>query len=94
MTVEQLSEQRRRRCSANPRKNDVRFDRALYVCELQTYLRALEQDEAYLIVPDGIFGIETAEAVRRFQRSVALAETGIADFVTWTHIVEAYHDIG
>ena len=89
-TTEQLEMQRWRRCSANPRENDIRFDRAVYVRELQTYLRALEQDEAYLIVPDGIFGVETDEAVRRFQRRTALTETGIADLVTWTQIVDAY----
>ncbi len=92
-TNEQLLEQRLRRCSANPRDNDIRLDRSLYVRELQSYLRALEPDEAFLVIPDGIFGPETDTAVRRFQNTVNLSETGIVDVVTWTQIVEAYRGI-
>ena len=89
-TNEQLLEQRARRCSANDRTNDIRFDEALYIRELQTYLRALETDEDFRVVPDGIFGAETEAAVRRFQNLVALEETGIVDFDTWTQMVESY----
>ena len=89
-TNEQLSKQRARRCSANDRTNDIRFDEALYIRELQTYLRALETDEEFQIVPDGIFGPETEAAVRRFQNLTALNETGVADFTTWTQIVESF----
>ena len=47
-------------------QNDIRFDRAMSVRELQRMLRVLAFDnlDVPLISVDGIFGQETADAVR------------------------------
>ena len=42
------------------------------------------------LVPDGIFGPETAAAVRDFQRRNGLLVTGTAGYETWTAIYQAY----
>lgn len=50
--------------------------------------------EAYMgiprLVPDGIFGENTATAVREFQRIFDLPVTGIVDFSTWYKISDMY----
>lgn len=59
---------------------------------LQTMLRVLAQDDATLpnLVPDGIYGQETANAILAFQRKNGLPTTGVADQETWDVIVPAY----
>ena len=56
--------------------------------EAQRYLRALHFDAAApeipLINPDGIYGAETRDAVREFQRTHGLPVTGEIDYQTWT----------
>lgn len=89
MTNEQLRERRLRNSSPNPRTNDIRFDRALYIREVQEYLRRVEPDAEIAVIPDGIFGVETTAAVEKFQRLVALEVTGIVDDITWTQLVDA-----
>ena len=42
------------------------------------------------IVPDGIYGEKTAEAVRQFQRIFDMPQTGIVDFSTWYKISDWY----
>ena len=61
---------------------------------LQTMLRVIAEDDATLptLVPDGLYGQETINAVNAFQRRNALPSTGIADQVTWDSIVGAYED--
>ena len=93
MTNAQLREKRLRNSSPNPRDNDIRFDRALYIREVQEYLRRIEPDSTIALIPDGVFGPETAAAVLRFQRLVAIEETGIIDYITWMQIVEAAADL-
>ena len=60
--------------------------------ELQTYLHAiaLMNDKIPVIVPDGVYSNETAEAVRAFQREYGLPQTGAADPATWNSIVSVY----
>lgn len=41
-----------------------------------------------LIIPDGIFGPETEETVKAFQREYGLPQTGSADPDTWDKIAE------
>lgn len=55
-------------------------------------LRVLaENDSSYLpIVPDGIYGPETVQAVSVFQRNHGLPITGMTDQVTWESIVAFY----
>ena len=59
---------------------------------LQTMLRVLaENDSSYLpIVPDGIYGPETVQAVSVFQRNHGLPITGMTDQATWESIVAFY----
>lgn len=59
---------------------------------LQTMLRVLGEDDPALppLIPDGIYGQETIQAVSAFQRRYSLPVTGIADQRTWDEIVRAY----
>ena len=59
---------------------------------LQTMLRVLaENDTSYLsIIPDGIYGPETVQAVSVFQRNHGLPITGMTDQTTWEAIVAVY----
>lgn len=74
-------------------ENDLRFDRALYVRELQTYLRVIAKADARvpLVTVDGVFGKETETAVKAAQSCAHLPENGRVDFTTWNAIVHACH---
>lgn len=58
---------------------------------LQSMLRLLQRHAGKLttVVPDGIFGPETARAVREFQQQNGLPVTGAADLATWNAVVDA-----
>ena len=62
------------------------------VRSLQTMLRVLAEEDRRLpgIVPDGIYGPTTMNAVSAFQRQQGLPSTGIADQRTWETIVAQY----
>lgn len=62
------------------------------VRSLQQMLRTLhEQDPRHLrIIPDGIYGRRTLEAVSVFQRLHGLPVTGVTDQATWEAIAAAY----
>ena len=59
---------------------------------LQTMLRVIaEQDRTYpSLIPDGIYGRDTIQAVTHFQRRHGLPVTGITDQNTWDAIVAVY----
>ena len=59
---------------------------------LQTMLRVIaENDPSHpTLVPDGIYGPETMQAVSIFQRRHGLNVTGVADQPTWEAIVSVY----
>jgi len=59
---------------------------------LQTMLRVLAEDDPSLptLVPDGIYGQDTANAILAFQRRNGLPITGTADQKTWEAVVRAY----
>lgn len=59
---------------------------------LQTMLRVLSEDDSRYptVVPDGIFGPTTMNAVSVFQREQGIPITGIVDQITWEMIVQAY----
>ena len=61
---------------------------------LQTMLRVIAEDDPRLptLVPDGIYGPSTMNAVTAFQRQNGLPITGITDQKTWEQIVEIYED--
>jgi len=60
--------------------------------DLQTMLRVLAEDDARLptVVPDGIYGPQTMNAVSAVQRQNGIPVTGVADQVTWNKIVTLY----
>lgn len=62
------------------------------VRSLQTMLRVIAEDDSKLptVVPDGIYGPTTMQAVTAFQRRAGLNQTGIADQATWEQIVAIY----
>ena len=66
--------------------------RRSHIFDLQTFLRRIQRDQGYArpIAADGIFGPETAAAVRDFQRHNGLPVTGTADYDTWTAVFRAY----
>lgn len=59
---------------------------------LQTMLRVIAEDDPRLptVVPDGIYGPTTMQAVTAFQRLYGLPITGIVDQNTWDQIVSVY----
>ena len=65
------------------------------VREVQTYLRTLAGffDELPVLAVDGIYGDETREAVRIFQRKTGLIETGDTDGETFALLFSMYTDV-
>lgn len=56
---------------------------------LQTMLRILSRDDPTLptVIPDGIYGTQTRNAVSAFQRKFGIPVTGVTDQATWERIV-------
>lgn len=59
------------------------------VHNLQRMLRTALSDDGLVI--DGIFGKETEDALRRFQKSQDMEPTGVADENTWVVLKRAYN---
>ncbi len=61
---------------------------------LQTMLRVLSEDDPShpSVIPDGIYGSQTMNAVSHFQRRHGLPTTGITDQDTWEAILSHYQD--
>ena len=59
---------------------------------LQTMLRVIASHHQDLpnVVPDGVYGRQTANAVTAFQRKFGIPVTGITDQATWEMIVAVY----
>ncbi len=70
-------------------------NQAANIYELQEFLRYISDYIKGIpkIQPDGIFGPETADAVRAFQARFMLPQTGEADFATWAAIAETYDEL-
>lgn len=51
---------------------------------------AMHEEDCEDVLPDGIYGTQTASAVSSFQKAHALPVTGVADQNTWDQIVAAY----
>ncbi len=62
------------------------------VRSLQTMLRVLGEarGEPTTLIPDGIYGRQTQNAVSRFQRDHGIPVTGVADQNTWDRLVLEY----
>lgn len=65
------------------------------IFELQRYLRyiSLYYSEIPAVNPDGVYGKETNDAVRAFQKRFGLAESGTADVTTWDMIIRVYKEL-
>ena len=61
---------------------------------LQTMLRLLAQEDMQIprVIPDGIYGPTTLQAVTAFQKRHKLPITGVVNELTWNAIVAAYDD--
>jgi len=46
--------------------------------------------EEMLVVPDGVFGVATENAVRAYQRVFGIEQTGIVGSVSWNSILDTY----
>ena len=70
--------------SQQQRKNHIK--------EIQEYLYAISffNKNIIRIIPDGIYGRETAIAVKSFQKEYGLPITGEVDRNTWNSIVKVY----
>ena len=70
-------------------------DNRANVSELQTFLRYISRyiPQIPKVNTDGIYGPETENAVRAFQKFAGLSVTGEVDYETWTQIVEVYDDL-
>lgn len=59
---------------------------------LQILLNALRHNHAYEAIPlSGVYGSQTSDAVREFQRGNGMEPTGNADRATWHQISEEYN---
>ena len=60
---------------------------------LQTMLRILSEDDPTLptLIPDGIYGNQTRQAVYAFQQKYGIPATGVSDQQTWERIVEEHN---
>ncbi|MBO5007289.1 MAG: peptidoglycan-binding protein [Clostridia bacterium] len=63
--------------------------------QIQMMLREISffDENIERIIPDGIYGEQTASSVRSFQRNNNLYETGEVDNDTWDKIIEEYDRI-
>lgn len=69
-----------------------RGDRGNAVRKLQLALKAWNPDALPIAGPDGDYGPETEEWVRRYQQAAELQETGVADGVTVAFLLEYLAD--
>lgn len=69
-------------------------ERSDEVLILQIMLNALRMNYDYPAVPlSGIYGVQTRDAVRDFQRVNGLSDTGIADRETWGRLANEYNSL-
>ena len=71
----------------------LRFDSPIY--NLQIFLRTISRKypEIPNVLPDGVYGNATIDAVRAFQNKFLLNANGVTDNSTWDHIVRIYKEI-
>lgn len=62
---------------------------------LQHFLRQISYyyKTVLAVIPDGIFSLQTKEAVIGFQKTFSLPVTGVVDFETWNHIIKIFNEI-
>ena len=71
------------------------YDDKEYISQMQKYLYYISLKDPTIprIIPDGIYGKQTKNAVSAFQRSHGLKITGDADIKTWDLIKDEYGKI-
>ena len=71
----------------------LRFDSPIH--NLQVFLRLIagKYTDIPSVIPDGVYGDNTKDAVRVFQEKTGLMPTGETDNSTWNKIVETYFEI-
>lgn len=64
------------------------------VTSLQAMLRVISFTDPALprLIPDGIYGKQTMEAVSAFQKQHGLPRTGITDYATWEAVCTCYRE--
>ena len=64
------------------------------VTSLQTMLRTISFTDPAVprLIPDGVYGRRTMEAVTAFQRLHGLPQTGVADYATWEAVCACYRE--
>lgn len=69
-----------------------KLQRRQHIAELQKYLYSISLFNSNIpqIMTDGIYGNETIQAVKAFQREYGLPETGNTDSATWNRVVSVY----
>lgn len=62
---------------------------------LQTFLREIARANANItsVIPDGLYGNQTEQAVRDFQKEYGLPETGETDLYTWEKVIAVYEEL-
>ena len=62
------------------------------VRQIQSYLYTISQadSEVLRVNPDGIYGDQTADAVRSFQKRHSISESGRVDLTTWNALFSEY----
>ncbi len=65
------------------------------VFQLQSWLHEISFTYPQIpqVIPDGIFGSETTQAVKIFQDLFGLPVTGVVDFDTWNKLKEVYDEL-
>ncbi|MBQ7338392.1 MAG: peptidoglycan-binding protein [Clostridia bacterium] len=66
--------------------------RGVAVENLQRYLRQLSLYDRTIppVAIDGIYDVETRDAILAFQKMSGLDQTGVVDYTTWTQLFDAY----
>ena len=71
----------------------LRFDSPIH--NLQVFLRRIstKYKDIPTVIPDGVYGNSTKEAVKAFQKKFSLNDTGTTDNSTWDAIFKVYTEI-
>lgn len=75
------------------RQRDALKRQAIF--DLQEMLKTISmfEEEELKLLPDGIFGVETENAVKNFQNRYNLEQNGEADYSTWQAISKRYNEV-
>lgn len=74
---------------------EERRNRRRAIFDLQNMLYVISRYESNNpdVLPDGILGAKTVQAIAKFQRNAGMSVSGTADFETWDAIAERYNEV-